>query len=89
MNVFEKAMITFGETAQIDMTIEECAELIVALNKLKRGLTLQHFVNVYEEVIDVEIMINQLKEMLPNTMTDVLKEEKISRLEELIKLHKS
>jgi hypothetical protein len=89
MNVFEKAMITFGETAQIDMTIEECAELIVTLNKLKRGLTLQHFVNVCEEVIDVEIMINQLKEMLPNTMTDVLKEEKMSRLEELIKLHKS
>ncbi len=31
------AIMTFGTTSQIDMAIEECAELINALQKRKRG----------------------------------------------------
>jgi len=33
----EKAIKTYGALAQLDMVVEECAELIQAINKLKRS----------------------------------------------------
>ena len=51
----------FGLDLQVDMVIEEMAELIVAINHHKRnkcGLN-----DVIEEMADVDITLNQLKIM--------------------------
>jgi NTP pyrophosphatase (non-canonical NTP hydrolase) len=36
-NVYEDAIKTFGIVNQLDMVVEECAELIQAINKMKRA----------------------------------------------------
>ena len=51
------AIRTFGETAQEDVAIEECSELIQAISHKHRGR--EH--NIAEEIADVEIMLEQLK----------------------------
>lgn len=51
------AINTFGADHQEKLAIEECAELIQAINHKHRGR--QH--NIVEEIADVEIMLEQLK----------------------------
>lgn len=63
--VYHEAINRYGENAQLDMLVEECAELIQAINKFKRNGS-QHIgqvwhVNLIEELVDVEIMIEQMK----------------------------
>lgn len=53
----KKAVIKWGVDAQIDMMIEECSELITALQHFKRGREN----NVAEELADVEIVLNQIR----------------------------
>jgi NTP pyrophosphatase (non-canonical NTP hydrolase) len=55
--IFETAINVFGVFNQENMAIEECAELIQAINKKHRGR--EH--NLPEEIADVEIMLEQLK----------------------------
>ena len=55
--IFEAAIKTFGERNQEEMAVEECAELIQAINHKHRGR--EH--NIAEEIADVEIMLEQLK----------------------------
>ena len=55
IEICQKAVNTFGEYTQLDMVIEEMAELTQAISKLKRNK--EH--NVEEEVADVEIMLKQ------------------------------
>lgn len=55
--ILTAAIRAYGETAQENMCIEECAELIQAINKKHRGLL--H--NIPEEIADCEIMLEQLK----------------------------
>lgn len=50
----------FGIDNQLDMLTEECAELIQAINKYKRN-TANSYVNLAEEIADVEIMLQQIK----------------------------
>jgi NTP pyrophosphatase (non-canonical NTP hydrolase) len=63
--MFEK----FGEMAQIDVFIEEMAELIQALSKIKRlkqfpqhhsGKDEKYFANFYEELADVANLFDQI-----------------------------
>ena len=55
--ILEAAIKTFGEIAQEEMAVEECAELITAIKHKHRGR--EH--NIAEEIADVEIMLEQLK----------------------------
>lgn len=57
MEILTSAIKVFGEKAQEEMAIEECAELIQAINHKHRGR--EH--NIAEEIADVEIMLEQLK----------------------------
>ena len=59
--VYRKAIDVWGITAQVDMAIEECAELIKALQKRKRAEGTGTIDDVLEEMADVEIMLEQLK----------------------------
>lgn len=72
-----------GEAAQIDMAVEEMAELTKALCKVKRatpGATTTAAVsNVIEEIADVQIMLDQLRLIFARS-TDEVEEDKLRRL---------
>lgn len=50
----------YGTEKQLDMVVEECAELIQAISKFKRK-GVECVDNLIEEIADVEIMLTQLK----------------------------
>ena len=82
-NIMTRAIQHFGETAQIDMAVEEMAELTKALCKVKRatpGATTTAAVsNVIEEIADVQIMLDQLRLIFARS-TDEVEEDKLRRL---------
>ena len=75
-----QALEHFGNEPQIRQTMEECAELIVALNKSLRDPE-NTFKNVLEELADVTIMLEQMKQLYDVDLEfdDILK-EKMSKL---------
>ena len=58
--LYQKAIAQWGEQAQVDICIEECAELIHALSKLKRG-SKTGLQGCIEEIADVYIMLGQIR----------------------------
>lgn len=78
--VLETAVDTYGAYAQMDMAIEEMAELTKEICKSKRGRANRK--EVIEEIADVEIMLEQLKYILQIDPEDIdyVKDTKISRL---------
>lgn len=83
INIFEQAIKTYGEEAQVKMVLEEVAELQKEICKLWRGR--DNIQAIAEEVADVGIMLDQLKLILDIT-EDVqqFREKKITRLKERI-----
>lgn len=61
--MYEKVIIKYGIEAQSRQAMEECAELIQAINKALRYPTAASRAQLIEEIADVEIMLQQLKEM--------------------------
>ena len=64
-DVLKSAIATYGMAAQVDMAIEEMAELTKALCKERRaqltpGMHSAEHANVIEEIADVAIMLKQL-----------------------------
>lgn len=61
----DRAITTYGAPAQMDMAVEEMAELTKALCKIKRaqaGCEVTAAIgNVIEEMADVQIMLDQLR----------------------------
>ena len=82
------ALEHYGERAQVDMMLEEMAELSKALLKLRRAkkheITEPLFLvkNVEEEIADVEIVLNQMKLLFPGW--GIWMQAKLQRLEERI-----
>jgi len=58
-NLARKAQAKWGHEAQMNMVIEECAELIDTIQKYRRGRV--DLKEVLEKGVDVEIMIEQLR----------------------------
>lgn len=82
MNTTEKhilgyAIAVYGSAVQESQCVEECAELIQAINKKHRGK--EH--NIAEEIADVEICLEQLK-MINSCYDEVcrIKKLKLNRL---------
>jgi len=73
--LYKEALQTFGHAHQIEKTIEECAELIVELQKAK-GLKP---CNVQGEIADVEIMCQQMRQVFPGVPE--MKRRKLERLQ--------
>ena len=74
----------YGLLAQSDMCIEEMAELTQAILKWRRHWgDVAVFNNLIEEIVDVEIMITQMKMMYgePNQYETVY-QQKIDKLKE-------
>lgn len=56
--IYSKALDMWGEELQFGMLHEEMGELIVAINKVRRGKG--GIASVIEELADVEIMLEQI-----------------------------
>ena len=80
-DILLKALETYGEEAQIDMCIEELAELQVALCHYKRGR--DH--NIQEELADVRIMLFQMEVLFGYPRVELEMSMKINRLAERLK----
>jgi NTP pyrophosphatase (non-canonical NTP hydrolase) len=77
LEILTTAIRTYGEKEQECQAIEECAELIQAINHKHRGRPS----NIPEEIADVEIMLEQLK-IINDCANEVesIKKAKIERL---------
>lgn len=76
--IARQAVETWGHTAQIDMVIEECSELILALQHWKRGRNTAE--EVASELADVSIMFEQARIMFGADVVDEARRQKITRL---------
>lgn len=73
-----KAVKHYGAEHQVDIAIEECAELIQALCHFKRKRMNQD--EVCEEIADVYISLLSLREIFPQILIDQMMDEKSERL---------
>lgn len=82
----------WGYDAQSNQLVEECAELIQAVNKYRRfkgqNTTKEQMAidNLVEEIADVEIMLEQIKHLLqiPEEELQAIKVYKINRTKERV-----
>ena len=83
--VCKDALEAFGLEAQINMCVEECAELTNALMKFRRGrATLEE---VQTEIADVQIMCEQMSIAFGEKQTIVEHGRKLARLADRIDGH--
>lgn len=79
--IYERLVDKFGHDPQLNQLTEECSELLVAVNKLRRKFdpaisqfqynnNEQLLVNCIEEIVDVKIMLEQLKVILQQKYPD-------------------
>lgn len=80
--LFSIAIRTYGAEAQVNQGIEEMAELIQAVNKFRRNSEVKNLDNIAEEIADVEIMMDQYKQIYGITDRTIqrLKNQKLYRL---------
>ncbi|MBS5001084.1 hypothetical protein [Holdemania filiformis] len=80
--LYNLAIATYGDEEQINQGIEEMAELIQAINKFRRKPEKETMQGVVEEIADVEIMLDQYKQIygITETEIDLLKNQKLDRL---------
>ena len=72
-----------GKKTQLEQIIEESAELIVAVRKYLREAEDLPFVNVVEEIADVEVMTNQIKYLFG--IENKVEEIKAAKIERTLK----
>lgn len=80
-SVLEEAIKTYGVESQVNMAIEECAELINALEKYRRGRI--GGLAVITEIADVQIMCAQLEMIFGSA--EIERDFKIRRLRDRMK----
>jgi len=81
-DLYEATLHKWGEAAQYDQAVEECAELIAVLKHLRRGRADE--TAVAEELADVYLMVGQLVYMLGEERFAAAVENKLARLRELL-----
>jgi NTP pyrophosphatase (non-canonical NTP hydrolase) len=79
-DLYQETLKKWGEAAQYDQAVEECAELITVLKHLRRGRANE--TAVAEELADVYLMIGQLVYMLGEERFAAAVERKLARLRE-------
>ena len=80
MDLFSKALKVFGVNKQLDMLQEECGELIVAVNHFRRGRIDDGCNSLINEIVDVDIMLEQMKRLIDKSVYESIKREKLERL---------
>ena len=76
------ALKTYGVDAQDDIAIEEMSELTKAIIKNRRYKTFSTLENLYEEIADVSIMLEQMMMSLDKDRVQVYVNQKLERLNE-------
>jgi len=82
--ILDQAIQTWGVDAQVEMLLEECIELSLAIQKLKRlrGDKQQKFDNLIDELADVKIMMRQAEKIFPLELINLRVDFKMNRLKE-------
>lgn len=83
--VLNETMRLFGREHQLRKLQEECAELIVAINHALNEKRSTGEFELTEEFVDVEIVMQQIKQTILRGSYKTLRETKIKRLHENIK----
>jgi dimeric dUTPase (all-alpha-NTP-PPase superfamily) len=80
--VFRRAIEQYGKPAQMMMVAEECGELLKECSKYLRKGNHYDKTKLMEEVVDVQIMLDQIKVMCDydDFQLDILRKEKVGRL---------
>lgn len=78
----------YGFTSQADMLVEESAEYMVALNKLRRGKA-EAYTSIKEEVADVLVIASQLRYLLGAKEIDSIINQKLERQMQRIETEES
>lgn len=83
-SILENAIERWGIDAQCEMIIEECLELALALQKMKRlrGDKDQKYKNTIDEIADVKIMIRQAERIFDSELINQRVDFKMNRLKE-------
>ena len=90
-HTFNQSIIKYGKEPQCRQLMEECAELIQAVNKMlryeDRPAEPEYYANLIEEIADVEIMLYQLKVMfnIDDDQVFAFKVEKAKREQDRLK----
>lgn len=79
-DVYINAINAYGTEEQIRMIYEEMCELGVALSKYHRNPGMETVRDVQEEIADVQIMLEQAKEMFGRAEVEWFLQEKTERL---------
>jgi NTP pyrophosphatase (non-canonical NTP hydrolase) len=83
--LYKEAIVKWGLDAQLDMLQEECAELIMAVNKHRRSKGRKKTC-IAEEIVDVQIMIEQVRYgLMLQTKINRWREIKLKRLARRLK----
>ena len=85
-SIYQMSVEKWGEESQFNQMMEECAELIVAINKYKRfndgerkQTEQQVMFNLFEEIADVKICIEQLEYILGKEKIDEVYKQKMQK----------
>ena len=83
-SILENAIERWGIDAQCEMIIEECLELALALQKMKRlrGDKDKKYANTIDEIADVKIMIRQAERIFDSELINQRVDFKMNRLKE-------
>lgn len=88
--ILESAIDTFGVDKQLIVAIEELSELQKSISKyIRYDNDKEQIVNILEEIVDVDIMIRQLKKIFDyEQYYEIMTKEKILKIDEYIKKEK-
>jgi NTP pyrophosphatase (non-canonical NTP hydrolase) len=79
-DLYQATLQKWGEEAQYDQIVEECAELIATIKHLRRGRVSEEA--VADELADVFLMVGQLVYMLGEDRVAASISRKVARLRE-------
>ena len=84
--LYKKAVRKWGLRAQLEMVQEEATELSLAARKFIRNQNQEKLDELFSEVADVQIMIEQVLYLFPEAFEKIhkIKTEKLERLEKRI-----
>lgn len=82
--LYARTRAAYGDDAQLEMVVEECGELVVALQHRKRGRGSDEAV---DELADAIIMTEQARVILGADAVDAAIARKLARLDERVTKH--
>ena len=80
--IYQATINKWGEDAQYDQAVEECAELIIALKHFRRGRIDKQA--VISELADVSLMLGQLSWMFGPEQVEEARKNKLAKLDRLL-----